>query len=342
MCIHGLSIVTVYTCIWLLVTSWSVDITNSFNASLSKTIRTGIYGINRMDHLSMEELEYLEDINELYYQRQKNQESKVKVNPHFRQLIPNFPCIFGEVPVGNNGEKSISDGHKFACGLSFITQPMIVYSFGSHKDQLFELSLLKLRPDASIFLFEILKTALPDEQERDPRVIYHDIGLGYPTAGSVATVPTSGASASINPNLKSRQSNSPAANLKEQALEKRPKIYSIRQADGVTYHKITSLTEVMSFYSHTYIDVLKLDIEGEEFHWLRQESEWIIPRVGQLLVEIHKVHKNETVFGFVTAIENLGMRLFHQEINYHSSALCSELSFIQEHWLEWNYRYKHL
>jgi hypothetical protein len=65
-------------------------------------------------------------------------------------------------------------GHKFVCGVPAIQSSPIVYSYGSHKDQAFELALLELRPDSEIHIFELDPAMLPDA--RDPRIKYYPIG----------------------------------------------------------------------------------------------------------------------------------------------------------------------
>ena len=92
-----------------------------------------------------------------------------------RKIHPNFPCVYGTIPLGSDTEQGIDDGHKFACG---IKGSPILYSFGSCKDLTFELSFLRYRPDAKVFLFEIDPKNLPEESDRDPRISYNNVGLG--------------------------------------------------------------------------------------------------------------------------------------------------------------------
>jgi len=46
--------------------------------------------------------------------------------------------------------------------------------------------------------------------------------------------------------------------------------------------------------NHTYIDVLKMDIEGFEWEWISHESH-LLENVGQLLVEVHNSNMCETM-----------------------------------------------
>ena len=47
------------------------------------------------------------------------------------------------------------------------------------------------------------------------------------------------------------------------------------------------MRDIMKELDHRYIDVLKIDVEGAEFPWLRYEGADIIPRVGKFLVLLY-------------------------------------------------------
>ena len=85
----------------------------------------------------------------------------------------------GVIPLGSDSTESVFDGHKFSCGIYAIQGPPIVYSFGSFRNQEFELAFLRLRPDAKIYVFEIDPKNLPPENVRHERIKYHSIGIGY-------------------------------------------------------------------------------------------------------------------------------------------------------------------
>ena len=55
----------------------------------------------------------------------------------------------------------------------------------------------------------------------------------------------------------------------------------------VSKYSVKPLSEMMSFLNHTYIDVLKMDIEGFEFQFLKNEGLHLFHRIGQLQVELH-------------------------------------------------------
>ena len=135
-----------------------------------------------------------EYLAELYYQNQIKERAMIKKRRDFYRFSANYPCFYGVDALGLDDELSIKDGHKFTCGLSHINPDPIVYSFGSHRQQDFELSVLEYRPDAKIHIFEINPALLPtnqtgvERQRRDPRIQYNGYGLGLP--GSVNNTKT--------------------------------------------------------------------------------------------------------------------------------------------------------
>ena len=99
---------------------------------------------------------------------------------------------------------------------------------------------------------------------------------------------------------------------------------------------LRSLKWMMGQNNHTYIDVLKMDIEGGEWDFIRNEK-GLLKNVGQFLVEIHtKMRKATDVRGFLGDVESQGLRLFYKEINHLNPTSCSEISFIQANWSDWN------
>ena len=103
------------------------------------------------------------------------------------------------------------------------------------------------------------------------------------------------------------------------------------------------MKQMMIENNHTYIDIVKMDIEGYEYMWLKYEASTTIPRIGQLLVEVH-VHfgfvqehfPSQDAVTFVETCENFGFRLFHQELNKHHSIRFTELSLIHHNWTKWD------
>lgn len=75
--------------------------------------------------------------------------------------------------------------------------------------------------------------------------------------------------------------------------------------------------------------------------WLKHEAS-LIPRIGQLLVEIHvgfgialERFPNQNGLTFLETCESFGFRLYHQELNKHYSQ-CMEVSLIHYNWIKWN------
>jgi hypothetical protein len=234
-----------------------------------------------------------ENTAELYYQAQKTlRYDYAIIEKQLLKVESNFPCLMGVTPMGGDSQESITDGHKYACGILHITSSPVVYSFGSCNNQYFEESMLSLRPDSSIFTYELDPNNLPSLENRFKKIKYFDVGLG-------------------NYDEKSR-------------------------FDGK--FKVQTMKQMMIENRHSYIDVLKIDIEGGEYGWLKNEAS-LLPRVGQLLIEFHIngfIDKNLNLIEFIDIVESFGLRLFHQEINIHHPDLGSEYSFIQKSWLGWN------
>ena len=80
-----------------------------------------------------------EKIAEKYYSSllpERKQTLADLTNDAFLKINPQFPCLYGELPVTKQDENDavVTDGHKYACGLKTISDKPIVYSLGS-KDQ---------------------------------------------------------------------------------------------------------------------------------------------------------------------------------------------------------------
>lgn len=112
---------------------------------------------------------------------------------------------------------------------------------------------------------------------------------------------------------------------------------------------VKPLWELMLSLNHTYIDILKMDIEGMEFTFLKHEAPHIFHRVGQFQVELHikrskgwfaKTVVEDAVY-FVEKCEEYGLRLFSNEPNFNHVFSATELAFIQSKWTDWdNHKHK--
>ena len=102
-----------------------------------------------------------------------------QINLDYQAIEADYPCIYGSTVLGNFSANKVDDGHKYSCGLQRIRGKPVVYSFGSDQNQAFELSLLQLRPDAEIHIFEVDYMHLVPVSLRHPKIVYHSYGLGY-------------------------------------------------------------------------------------------------------------------------------------------------------------------
>lgn len=93
------------------------------------------------------------------------------------------------MPVGFDSNESIDDGHKFACGVSFISSAPIVYSFGSNLQTDFERAFYDLRNDSKIYVFEIDKTKIPTiSSPYNDSIFIFNRGLGYQKKNDLFTL----------------------------------------------------------------------------------------------------------------------------------------------------------
>ena len=106
----------------------------------------------------------------------------------------------------------------------------------------------------------------------------------------------------------------------------------------------------MAERNHSYIDVLKMDIEGAEWAFVENEAE-MLKNVGQLLIEVHFncdsskfLHSRFPTTSFhrlLVTLESHGLRLFYKEINPFYPDSCAEFSLIQRYWGQWDASKKH-
>ena len=59
--------------------------------------------------------------------------------------------------------------------------------------------------------------------------------------------------------------------------------------------KYKLIHDFMKERGHTYIDILKIDIEGGEFPWIANEPLETFTRIGQLLIEVHRFNGGKCV-----------------------------------------------
>jgi len=117
----------------------------------------------------------------------------------------------------------------------------------------------------------------------------------------------------------------------------------IAPPEGLEKYVYKTMRQIMRDNKHAYVDLVKMDIEGVEFTWLRQEASALIPRIGQYLVELHlhfgwvqQAYPKDDAFTFVSGVETQGFRLFHQEVNKHQTLRFTEMAFIHKNWTKWD------
>ena len=110
-----------------------------------------------------------------------------------------------------------------------------VYSLGSNQKQDFERGILDIRPDAKVFTFELAEYNMVPLDKRIDSIKYYNIGIGYTGVLAICSAHT---------NLLFLQRKICVCFLK------------------YTQQALKSLWDVMHMHNHTYIDILKMDIEG--------------------------------------------------------------------------------
>ena len=259
-------------------------------------------------------IEELEARSEIFYQVQKQSERHKVVGPDFAKLVSRYPCLRGMVPIGRRAD---IDGHKWMCGLHAIRSRPVVFSLGSRGNQNFELELLALRPDARVFVFDIFSQLLPPPDQRHPNITYHAVGLGgYPNSLPLQ-----------HKDVRNAVSRNTPTGIFQSSMVRVGRGFdatSAAAAHAVPSLSLRSLAAMLAMCNVSYIDVLKMDIEGFEFAWLKHEGEGTVPRIGQLLVEVHTKRSSsffrpvitEDAVWFVQRLEALGLRLFSSEPNF--------------------------
>ena len=165
----------------------------------------------------------------------------------------------------------------------------VVYSFGSNGELTFEEALINAtssRCEVHVFDFSLSEDQVK-QVGATPGVTFHNYGIG--AADQHVSVPF---------------------------------VYGKRK---IPSYDLKSLPTIMKELGHTWIDVLKMDIEGAEYKVLSaivqhyKSAEQVIP-ITQAQIEYH--HKGEKparreLIATLTALEHNGFLAFHSEYNYH-------------------------
>jgi hypothetical protein len=253
-----------------------------------------------------EKVRHQEKLAELYYDNQKKERDfKNEVNSGALRVGANFPCLYGANTIGMNTAISIIDGHKYSCGINVIKGTPIVYSFGSDQRQDFEVSLLDLRPDAKVFVFELDPALMVPPNIRLDIVSYNNYGLGYPH--------------SVQRNDAGFFENSP--NLRN--------LTALMKMNG---HRYIDLIKID-------IEGGEWDFIEKEGHLLKRVGQLLI-EVHTNIDEKVFSEKAKTMIEFIEKLEAYDLRVFHKEPNLSNPVgikCCSEFSLIQRDWYAWNH-----
>eukprot|EP01084_Bolivina_argentea_P155669 271276_1 len=109
-------------------------------------------------------------IAEKQYTSQRQFKSKISTPDIFQSYGANYPCFWGESFSWNNKSPQgwypnyPMDGGKWTCGIQFLEQPCIVYSFGCHHNYLFEYA-YGLPDKCAIYTFDPFNQSQPSKSE---------------------------------------------------------------------------------------------------------------------------------------------------------------------------------
>lgn len=261
----------------------------------------------------------LERAAQAAYDYQVNQ--KAKLRPELAELLghPRWPCFWGEEYSSDLSEGRGDGGYGYrTCGLRHIAarsrgegndgvqqqQPCVVYSFGSDGDFEFERAVAKLTGLAcEIHIFDLHEDRGLSEAFDDIPMIsvhYHQVGI-----------------------------------MDKDGMEL-VKMWSHSFPQPARVHTLSS---IMKQLGHEHVDVLKIDIEGNEHRVIAQLAEEGWPAVpGQVYMEVHAApifgdYDASHVKRAIQSLEKVGLRLFHIERPWAwCSSSCLQLSFIHQNW----------
>jgi len=222
--------------------------------------------------------------------------SKIRLWDYFG---PSYNCISRE-RVGK-----IGDGGKWLCGVRTVLArrfPCIVYSIGSKGEISFEQGMQEKLPHCEIHIFDPTLTSEQKKIINDSllNTHFHDLGLG-----------------AVNGEFRIK-------NRKALWTQRTKNVYPVQ-----------TLGTIMESLAHTWIDVLKVDIEGGEWAIFERlfEEVRIIPAT-QIQIELHFLGDAKVVLNFFNSMKEKGFRVFSVEPNYYgrtaeNARLMVEYSFIQ-------------
>eukprot|EP01031_Cornospumella_fuschlensis_P030736 gene30736-37137_t len=178
----------------------------------------------------------------------------------------------------------IGEGGKWICGLAHLSKQKdcIIYSFGISTDISFEIEML-LRTQCQVFAFDPTIGRLP----------YHN----------------------LPPHLNSSLTD---------ALKRRIVFNKVALATSTgsnAEHLLTEqLFDIMARYNHTFLNLVKMDIEGAEWRVFEHLSSLRFTKalgtlpIGQILIELHH-HTSIETSRFFSSMHSFGLHPFSREIN---------------------------
>lgn len=195
---------------------------------------------------------------------------------------------------------TLSDGGKWVCGVTTLLMNKVgcrVYSFGSGNETSFENEMVYRTP-CNVYVFDpfISDDAKNGLRKMHERIHYHDLALG-----GVNGI--------------------------------RPRLWGDRVVASDTY---ATLDTIMRNLGHEWVDVLKIDVEGDEFDIFSQIFDSPLVRnarlpFGQIQIELHAGGSTARVAWLLLSLMKHGFRMFSAETNLRGRPPWeyTEYSFVQ-------------
>ena len=171
------------------------------------------------------------------------------------------------------------------------TSPCVVYSIGIGSDTSFDNGIIKRYPHCQVFAFDPSLNRKTGDTFLGPNIHFFNIGLGATDVGILKD--TSGK-------------------------------WTQRDDPNFPSWSKMRLRTIMKMLNHTYVDVLKIDIEGAE--WRSMDPSWFKnPIIGQLLFEAHFGQKlvsrerDAFMIDMIGKVQTAGFKLFSRRANWRFS-----------------------
>ena len=120
-------------------------------------------------------------------------------------------------------------------------------------------------------------------------------------------------------------------------LQNMPRLNLLRKSLGTKEMSVSgefwTLRQIMQHYNHTFIDILKVDIDGNEYGVFRDVFEEFgdtVP-IEQLLLQIHAEGHESDTFTLMKNLYSRGMVPFTNEVNHNPCVMSQKKPFIVEY-----------